>query len=200
MNHLLCRVLLAIALAPLGIAIYIGLFIGCENTLRDFFAFAWAGIFTWVFVVFYWLGLWRGFVRWSVRRKILIVLGIPACALVGALFGAIVDVPVRRPPEGVPAAIFAAILGIPLWLIATVWIWRETAAERARRLQASAGKALFCPKCGYNMTGLYESRCPECGERFTLDQLLAAQQPYRIEDIIPPGNPKETATTTDPSD
>ena len=67
--------------------------------------------------------------------------------------------------------ILACIAAIPLWLVLTLLIWRETPAERAERLQASAGKALFCPKCNYNMTGLYEARCPECGERFTLDQL-----------------------------
>jgi hypothetical protein len=32
-----------------------------------------------------------------------------------------------------------------------------------------------CPKCGYSLVGLYEAHCPECGERFTLDRLLAAQ-------------------------
>lgn len=32
-----------------------------------------------------------------------------------------------------------------------------------------------CPKCGYSLVGLTELRCPECGERFTLDQVIAAQ-------------------------
>lgn len=32
-----------------------------------------------------------------------------------------------------------------------------------------------CPKCGYSLVGLTELRCPECGERFTLDEIIAAQ-------------------------
>jgi rubrerythrin len=32
-----------------------------------------------------------------------------------------------------------------------------------------------CPSCGYNLTGLNEARCPECGAKFTLDELFAAQ-------------------------
>ena len=34
--------------------------------------------------------------------------------------------------------------------------------------------AIACPTCGYNLTGLREARCPECGSQFTLDQLYAA--------------------------
>lgn len=32
-----------------------------------------------------------------------------------------------------------------------------------------------CPKCGYSLIGLHELRCPECGERFTIDELIRAQ-------------------------
>lgn len=31
---------------------------------------------------------------------------------------------------------------------------------------------LPCPKCGYNLTGLREARCPECGATYTLDELV----------------------------
>lgn len=34
---------------------------------------------------------------------------------------------------------------------------------------------LGCPKCGYNLTGTTEHRCPECGEVFDPDKL----RPYR---------------------
>jgi len=32
---------------------------------------------------------------------------------------------------------------------------------------------LYCPTCGYNLTGLTESRCPECGEGFSRAELAA---------------------------
>jgi hypothetical protein len=35
--------------------------------------------------------------------------------------------------------------------------------------------ALLCPACGYNLTGLTESRCPECGNGFDRAQLLRAR-------------------------
>jgi DNA-directed RNA polymerase subunit RPC12/RpoP len=70
---------------------------------------------------------------------------------------------------------FGTILAPLLWLIATVFIWRETPAERGRRVRSAGNAGIACPTCGYNLTGLSESRCPECGNRFTLDELLAAQ-------------------------
>lgn len=32
-----------------------------------------------------------------------------------------------------------------------------------------------CPACNYRMVGLAESRCPECGTAYTLDELIAKQ-------------------------
>lgn len=32
---------------------------------------------------------------------------------------------------------------------------------------------LYCPKCGYNLTGLTRDDCPECGERFSRAELEA---------------------------
>ena len=32
---------------------------------------------------------------------------------------------------------------------------------------------LYCPNCGYNLTGLTEERCPECGGRFSRAELAA---------------------------
>lgn len=35
---------------------------------------------------------------------------------------------------------------------------------------------LYCPKCGYNLHGLTENRCPECGEGFDREQLMEVQR------------------------
>jgi hypothetical protein len=34
---------------------------------------------------------------------------------------------------------------------------------------------VHCPTCNYRMVGLHESRCPECGTSYTLDELLSKQ-------------------------
>ncbi len=52
-----------------------------------------------------------------------------------------------------------------------------------------------CPGCGYSMVGLHQSRCPECGNRYTLDELLLKQN-FRNTDQ--PGLGQEQPTPTCP--
>lgn len=40
---------------------------------------------------------------------------------------------------------------------------------------ATAAQRVVCPKCDHSMVGLKQPVCPECGARFTLDELFAAQ-------------------------
>jgi uncharacterized paraquat-inducible protein A len=98
---------------------------------------------------------------------------------VGAAVGAtVVGIAVGAVGSGIDSE-FGYFLGSVtapiLWLVASVFIWRETPAERAARLQNTNNDAVVCPTCGYNLTGLIECRCPVCGTQFTLDQLLASQ-------------------------
>lgn len=34
---------------------------------------------------------------------------------------------------------------------------------------------VHCPTCGYSLIGLRDLRCPECGDRFTIDELIRRQ-------------------------
>jgi len=76
---------------------------------------------------------------------------------------------------------FEELLTIGLLLCSgtlVILIWLSTVQRLLR------GKPVFgsdrqvdvhCPSCGYSLVGLTELRCPECGTRFTIDELIRAQ-------------------------
>jgi hypothetical protein len=138
--------------------------------------FAAAGVVAFALIIAYWLGLWGVIVKWNAFRLVLTLASIPAAGLAGLVAYAVVC--------GMGSGYggdrgFAAFLGSSatplLWLVATILIWRETAAERAARVRGAARGGVACPTCGYNLTGLTTTRCPECGTQFTLDELFAQQ-------------------------
>jgi hypothetical protein len=172
MSQLVARILLAIFVFPLATLVYIVTFAFIEDSSHHSRVFPWliAGAIAWAFILTYWSLLWRRSVkRTTARRQGTFNAGVGAC-MVGIAVGAMgsrIDLEFGYFLGSVTAPI--------LWLVASVFIWRETPAERAARLQNTNNDAVVCPTCGYNLTGLKECRCPECGTQFTLDQLLASQ-------------------------
>ncbi len=61
-------------------------------------------------------------------------------------------------------------------------LWRDGYRKGWRKARTSPP---ICPKCGYNLSGLRECRCPECGVNYTLDQLW--QSPI-VRRSLPSGN------------
>lgn len=182
MTNLLARILLSIMVLPLGVMCFATLaFALVGQTRRDEEAIIAAMALTAAMVAGYWLVLWRKSVMWTPSRVGRTIAGTIGCLVAGAVLGATIR-SLSRVNDETFAVIFGGIFAIVLWLPVTVLLWRETAAERAERIRQSAGDVVFCPRCGYNMTGLYEPRCPECGSRFTLNQLYAAQQHHEIGD------------------
>lgn len=126
------------------------------------------------FVGAYWVVLWRDMVPWNFRR-----VALTAVATVLSLAGgAAVALGLLALNRQVPPPIATLIGGgtVPItWVLSTVLLWRETAAERLTRLTAHGMPAIACPLCGYNLAGLTEARCPECGASFTLEQVVLAR-------------------------
>jgi hypothetical protein len=134
---------------------------------------------TWIFVAIYWYGLWHGSVQWNSQRTMRTILAAGAAIAAGFVAGVL-----TYPIESDVGEFVGSVTAPLLWLIAATLIWRETAHERGLRLKSSDKSAVVCPNCGYNLTGLQSTRCPECGTQYTLDELLLAQ-PSQAEADVP---------------
>ena len=55
-----------------------------------------------------------------------------------------------------------------LTLFVVFLIWRH---GYARGWRQARGEAPMCPQCGYNLSGLTQCRCPECGTEYRLEEL-----------------------------
>jgi hypothetical protein len=183
MSRLIARILLAIFVIPIASLVYIMTFVVYENSIRRSrayygpvrveWAFIIAGAVSWAFVGVWWFLLWRKSVRWS-NARIALTGGVTAAALFA---GVTIAVAVEQAVERGFGSFIGSVAAPMLWLVGSIFVWRETAAERVERAARASGRsAVTCPTCGYNLTGLSEARCPECGRQFTLDQLLAVQR------------------------
>ena len=185
MSQLIARILLSIFVFPLAGILYTVIVVVAMDQLRgqyrydrDLYAFLLAGLCTWAFIAGYWIMLWHKSVNWVQGRA----MGTFGAAVASAIVATVVGVMVSGVDRGFGAFVGTVVAPL-LWLVATVFIWRESAQERAARLDHAGKDSIVCPTCGYNLTGLRESRCPECGTQFTLDQLLASQ-PSRVQGEI----------------
>ena len=50
-------------------------------------------------------------------------------------------------------------------------------------MRARNPDAMVCPACGYNMTGLRATTCPECGASYTINELAALQPQLDATDL-----------------
>jgi hypothetical protein len=176
MSRLIAVILLSILMFPLAVVVYLltfFVFVVGRGYGSDDAGFVIAGLAGCTFIGVYWLVLWRKTVVWTSARRTFTTLSAAGAGLLGIFIGVVMGQMVDEDEIGFIVFV-ATLFAPPVWVFATILIWRETAAERAARLDKSAS-ALVCPTCGYNLTGLTDTRCPECGTQFTLDQLVANQ-------------------------
>lgn len=175
MTRLIARLILAMLILPLSGSLFVLLMavITSQGGPPEVYQLVIVWVIVYVFIAVYWVLLWYNLVRWTHdRTRQTIVAGILAL-LLGYLIALVVRFAFGGP-------LFVSVLfggGLPpiAWVLATVLIWRETPEERMARITAAGTDTVLCPNCGYNMTGLREARCPECGSVFTIDQLLSGQ-------------------------
>ena len=179
MTRTVARLILAMLLLPCTGAVFLILFLaivipGAQNGPPSVPRLLLMWFLLYAFVGAYWVMLWRDMVPWNPRRVMLTGL-----ATAGSLaFGAVVALGAMAIHRQLPPPIAVLFGGgtVPItWVLSTVLLWRETAAERLGRLTAHGMPVLACPLCGYNLAGLTEARCPECGASFTLEQIVLAR-------------------------
>jgi hypothetical protein len=182
MSRLLSKIMLAMLMLPLAAALYVVVFassyefwFGYSHEIATFVV---ATIAAWVFIACYWTLLWHRTVRWTRWRIGLTGAAVVVGSGVGAAGGALVGM-----VEDGLGAFLGGVTTILFWLLGTVLIWRETTDERIARLRARSPEAMVCPGCGYNLTGLRQTTCPECGASYTIDELMALQPDRGTTDL-----------------
>jgi len=184
MSQLVAKILLAILMFPLAslwyavvvVVLYEGRYRGLWQN-RDL-PWVFAGVSTWILMAIYWALIWKSSVRWTSERMIWTF----GCALGALLFGTVAGSLLNSIERDFGTFVGTASAPL-LWIVSTCFIWRENREERTERLRAVNENTLVCPNCGYNLTGLSESRCPECGEKFTLNELVAAQPKRAMTEV-----------------
>ena len=119
-----------------------------------------------VAMVALWMFIWRKTVVWSRRAirltmatgLICLVIPIAICFYLGSSLG--------RGGLLFVVGYSLPVIGWGVWMGATIRIWplRQTGELREDRSPR-------CLKCGYLLIGLRATRCPECGDEPTLDEL-----------------------------
>jgi hypothetical protein len=175
MTKLVARLILAMLILPLAGALFLFLaftvFGNSGPPTLSQIAIIWT--VEYAFIGAYWILLWRGSVRWN-RERIIGTLLVTLTAVLCGAVGASIILELARAPLPLAMLIGGGLVPI-VWVLGTVLVWKESSQERLERLKTYGTDAVCCPVCGYNMTGLREARCPECGGQFTIDELLTAQ-------------------------
>jgi hypothetical protein len=114
-----------------------------------------------------WWAVWRTLVHWTAARVGLTILAAASAVSAAWLVVLSNDALLGSNVHAVHPWDLGGLLAAGVWIGATAYLWRGGPTRHIAKLP--------CPRCGYDLRGLHEARCPECGTQYTLDGLLAAQ-------------------------
>jgi hypothetical protein len=169
MNPRIRMVVASIGTLPFAAGVFFILVAVYENMLQVPSPFIGPACFltTAIFAVAAWLLIWRKCVRWTglvIGQTLLaagLLIGVPSMMTV--LYENTRSNPLQTILMALPP------IGWGVWMALTMWLWPFTVSG------AEVGEASpKCLKCGYLLKGLTRTRCPECGDERTLDELWAA--------------------------
>ena len=110
-----------------------------------------------------WLLIWRRAVVWNRRAVVVTTVGtllLLALPITATLWQSGNSEPLTVLMGAAP------VIGWGLWMAGTIWLWPFRPDPIA-----DPDFSPKCPSCGYLLTGLRATRCPECGHEPTLDEL-----------------------------
>lgn len=124
-----------------------------------------------------WLAVWSRVIRWTARRWGSTLIIAAAVVVLDAIVAWASNTIFRGgwPDWSFVASMVNILIGLSGW-IGCLWVWTETPRERFQRLQHAESGGGMCPVCRYDMRGLTNLRCPECGGRFTLGEVQDAHR------------------------
>ncbi len=135
-----------------------------------------AGLLWLVTFVWVWGGFRRGRFPWfaALGTIVLWLFIIPICF--------ILETAIRHEEEFVITGVclLAGALTVLMWMLPVHRLGHRTPVVNGDNMVN-----VHCPQCGYSLIGLRELRCPECGARFTIDELIRRQD-YGHTRIPPP--------------
>ena len=136
---------------------------------RDSVGLIWSDVLTCTIIGWAWSVFWRRSVNWTGdRQRRTVIVGLAGCVFAGITYLAVGGL------DREVGAVLAGMAWMVAWVMGTSLVWRDTPEEARRRRCVKAGDPLSCPSCGYDMRGLHQATCPECGTQYTLDELLIA--------------------------
>lgn len=124
-----------------------------------------SGFLTFCFAIVSYILIWRGMVQWNTFRQRGTVAAVALAHPIGIPLGVLL----ARGDDDF-GWFLSAVLPIGVVVLASLVFWVQFPIKQKR-----ASVSVPCPKCGYDLRGLFEARCPECGSRFTLEQLVITQ-------------------------